>query len=77
MGKGIALKFKNIFQQLDILKKQNKQITDVAYLKINDSWIIYMITKNKYYNKPSFLNIFKTLKNTKQFCEKNNINVLA
>lgn len=36
-----------------------------------------MISKNKYYKKPKFLNSFKTLKNMKQFCEKNNIKVLA
>lgn len=52
MGKGIALKFKTILKQISILKKQNKQIKEVAYLKINEKWIIYMIMKNKYVNKP-------------------------
>jgi len=77
MHKGIALEFRNRFQNIEGLKKQNKQITEVAHLKINGNWILYLITKLKYFNKPTWLNIFKTLKNTKKFCEINKIYTLA
>lgn len=36
-----------------------------------------LITKNNYYDKPTYSNIFKTLENTKQFCTENKITTLA
>jgi hypothetical protein len=73
MSQGIALKFKNI----DSLIRQEKQLTEVASLKMNDKWVLYLITKEKYYEKPLYADIFKTLQNTKLFCIKNNITTLA
>ena len=75
MSQGIALKFKNIFKNIDSLIRQEKQLTEVASLKMNDKWVLYLITKEKYYEKPLYANIFKTLQNTKLFCI--NITTLA
>jgi len=44
---------------------------------MNDKWVLYLITKEKYYEKPLYAIIFKTLQNTKLFCIKNNITTLA
>lgn len=56
---------------------QHKNITEVSHLKQNDQWILYLNTKKNYYDKSTYLNIFKTLKNTKQFCTENKITTLA
>jgi len=48
----------------------------VAHLKIN-KWILYLITKEKYYKKQLYENLFKTLQNTRQFCIENKITTLA
>lgn len=77
MSKGIALQFKNKFNNTNKLINQNKNITEISHLKLNDQWILYLITKNNYNDKPTYSNIFKTLKNTKQFCLENNITKLA
>ena len=73
MSKGIAAQFNN----KDKLINQHKNITEVSHLKQNNQWILYLITKNNYYNKSTYLNTFKTLKNTKQFCTDNKITTLA
>jgi len=70
---GIVSQFKN----KDKLINQHKNITEVAHLKLNDQWILYLITKNNHNEKSTYSNIFKTLENTKQFCTENKITILA
>ena len=77
MSNGIALQFKNKFNNVQKLIDQQKKTTEIAYLKNGSQWILYLITKNKYYDKPAYTNIFNTLTNTKQFCLEKNITTLA
>lgn len=77
MLKGIAAEFETRFNNKDKLINLRKNITEVSHLKLNGQWILYLITKNNYYDKPTYSNIFKTLENTKQFCTKNKITTLA
>ncbi|CAI6351677.1 unnamed protein product [Macrosiphum euphorbiae] len=77
MSKGIALQFRNKFNNVHKLIDQEKKTTEIAYLKNGSQWILYLITKNKYYDKPAYTNIFNTLTNTRQFCIENNITTLA
>ena len=77
MSQGIASQFKTRFNNKEKLINQHKNITEVSHLKINDQWILYLITKTNYDDKPTYSNIFKTLKNTKQFCTENKITTLA
>jgi hypothetical protein len=49
MSSGIALQFKDKFKNVDSIKRQKKRLTEVAHLKINNKWILYLITKEKYY----------------------------
>lgn len=46
-------------------------------MKNGRQWILYLITKEKYYDKPVYSNIFNTLINTRHFCLDNNITTLA
>ncbi|KAF0691957.1 Uncharacterized protein FWK35_00038490, partial [Aphis craccivora] len=78
MSQGIALKFKNKFNNIKQLINQNKNTNEIAYLSTDDQWLLYLITKDNNYNdKHKYSNIFKTLENTKQFCIKNKIKKLA
>lgn len=64
MGKGIAVEFKERFGRVDELKAQNKKIGEVAYLSFpsegkqkqeqKQRYIFYLITKEKYYGKPTY-----------------------
>jgi len=59
MGAGIAKQFKKRFGKVDFLMQQQCKVGEVAYM---DSWnkkaktvqtLFYMVTKEKYYQKPT------------------------
>lgn len=54
MGAGIAVKFKQIYGQLDKLRTQNAQTGGVAVLKDNKRFIYYLVTKDQSWNKPTY-----------------------
>lgn len=77
MGKGIAVGFVKNFGQVDELKAQKKQVGDVAYLKLEDRIIFYMITKHRYFNIPSYENVWKSLCKVSQICVENKIKSIS
>jgi len=66
MSQGIALKIKNKFNNIKQLINQNKNTNEIAYLRADDQWLLYLITKDNYNDKSKYSNIFRTLENTKQ-----------
>lgn len=77
MSAGIAKDFVDKFGQVKKLKNQNPKFHDLVFLKENKRFLIYLITKEKYFDKPSNKDLFVTLLNLKQFCCKNNIRKLG
>jgi len=77
MSQGIALQFRNKFNNVKKLIDQEKKTTEVAYLINKNQWILYLITKERFNDKPTYSDIFSTLINTKQFCVDNKITTLA
>ena len=63
MGKGIATEFKRRYKRVEELKAQNKGIGDVAYLTLNQSpkYIFYLITKDRYFHKPTYNSLRQSL----------------
>lgn len=77
MNKGIALEFRRRFGKVEQLKNQKKQVTEVASIISEERTIICLITKEYYWQKPSYEDIFLTLTNLKQFCMNQGIMNLA
>ena len=77
MGAGIAVEFKKRFKNIGTLKLQNKQVGQVAKLRLHGRYIFYMITKEYYWQKPTYKNIQLCLRNLRRLCEKYSINRLA
>eukprot|EP00102_Acyrthosiphon_pisum_P014799 XP_008185048.1 PREDICTED: O-acetyl-ADP-ribose deacetylase 1-like [Acyrthosiphon pisum] len=77
MSKGIALKFRRKFGQVDQLFQQNKQVMEIAAIEFNERNILYIITKDSHQQKPTYETIFYALKNLREYCESNNINKVA
>lgn len=77
MGKGIALLFKSKFGKVDELKEQDKKIGQVAEISIDDRKIFYLITKDKYYNKPTIVDLKLCLQELAIVCVKYNIKSLS
>jgi O-acetyl-ADP-ribose deacetylase (regulator of RNase III) len=77
MGSGIAKSFKEKFGKVNKLKSQKCKIGDCAYLKLNNRYIFYLITKNYYYEKPTYDNLRSSLEKMKDLILRNNIYKLA
>ena len=65
MGKGIATLFKNKFGKVDKLAEQHVTPGGCAYLKDGNRYIFYLVTKDHYWNKPTY----ETLKNSLIACK--------
>jgi len=62
MGKGIAKTFRSKFGNVKQLKEQNSDIGQVAKLKLSDTkFIYYLITKERYFHKPTYQDLEKSL----------------
>lgn len=77
MSAGIAIVFRNKFDQIDKLKKQGGKPGSVAVLKDNDRFIYYLISKNDSYKKPTYKNLFLSLNAMKDHMIQNNVKKLA
>ena len=77
MGKGIAVIFKEKFGNVDALKLQNKKVGECAFLDVNGKYVYYLITKEKYWNKPTYTNLKSSLLDMKQLAVQHKITKLS
>lgn len=77
MGKGIAVTFKEKFGQVDKLAEQKKGIGEVAYIQSDKRYIFYLITKDKYYGKPTYKSLIMCLSELKKLCTQFNVTKLS
>lgn len=68
---------KHFGKPLELMDQEKTcKIGDFAYLEKDNIKIYYLITKEKYYNKPTIETLKKTLLKLCEDCEKQNINTL-
>lgn len=77
MGAGIALAFRRRFARIEKLKEQRVKTGGVAILKDDARFIYYLVTKNKYYLKPSYEDLFLSLNKMKKHIMRHKIDKLA
>jgi O-acetyl-ADP-ribose deacetylase (regulator of RNase III) len=89
MGKGIAVEFKKRFggcvasfaclllSGVEDLQQQNKAIGEVAVLKRGKKSIFYLITKENYWNKPTYDDLKSSLLDLQGHCLSQGITSLA
>ena len=77
MGAGIAVEFKKRFEQVDKLVEQNPEIGKAIYLKDGNRFIFYLITKERYWEKPTYNSLNKCLVNLYKLCKDFNITHLS
>jgi Predicted phosphatase homologous to the C-terminal domain of histone macroH2A1 len=73
MGAGIAVLFKKNFGQVDELKRQNVIIGKCAILKLENRFIYYLVTKAKFYQKPTYATLQSSLEAMLDHCLKNGV----
>jgi len=79
MGKGIAKIFKDKFQGVDELKKQNPSVGGISYLEKEEGkrFIFYLVTKEKYWQKPTLFSLSNSLLQMKKICLEKGIKSLS
>ncbi len=73
MGKGIAVAFKEKFKNVDELKKQQVKVGGVAMLQLENRFIYYLVTKVRYYHKPTYDSVRRSLETMRTHIIQNNI----
>jgi len=76
MNKGVALEFKRRFRQTEELKKQNTSVAEIASTMSEGRTIIYLITKELYWQKPTYKNVFQTLIHLRNYCTEKDLTFL-
>ncbi|XP_071114309.1 ADP-ribose glycohydrolase OARD1-like [Haliotis cracherodii] len=73
MGKGIAVLFKKTFGGVEELRKQGKKPGETAVLKRGSRYVYYLVTKPKYFNKPTYGSLTASLEDMKKHVVENNV----
>ncbi|KAF4529654.1 hypothetical protein B566_EDAN017399 [Ephemera danica] len=77
-GAGIAAQFKAKYGGIEYMKAQNKTVCDIAVLPIEEErYLINLITKAKYFHKPTINSIERCLWQLKYFCNEFGVKKLA
>ena len=77
MSRGIAVQFREKFGQIDILRNQQKCVGDVAFIRDGDRYIFYLITKDRYFHKPSYDSLQSCLIVLLELCRELNITKIS
>jgi O-acetyl-ADP-ribose deacetylase (regulator of RNase III) len=65
MGKGIAVSFRQRFGCLEELRNLGLQVGGAAVIVLNDRFIYYLVTKARYWEKPSYETLKSSLEKMK------------
>lgn len=77
LNQGIALEFRRKFGHLQHLKLQRPKKTEVAYFQLGTRYIINLVTKDKFWQKPTLEDMYNSLRNLRLFCQEFEIQNLA
>jgi len=77
MSKGIAVLFKKKFGQVSELKCQGVQIGECGILPNDSTFIYYMVTKSRYYHKPTYDSVLKSLEHMRDHMVANSMTKLC
>ncbi|KAK3915210.1 ADP-ribose glycohydrolase OARD1 [Frankliniella fusca] len=78
MGAGIAVGFREYFGRVEELLAQRKRVGEVSFLKHNNTYIFYLITKKNYWEKiVSLSNILSCLFHLRELCISLGVNEIS
>ena len=77
LSKGIAELFRDKFGRINELKKQDVPIGGCVYLNPDDRHVFYLVTKERYFHKPTMSSLESSLRVMRDLCKQNEVDHLA
>src|SRR6185437_2573709 len=77
MGKGIAKQFRDNFGHVEELKSAKVKVGGVAIMKTSERYLYYMVTKEKYWGKPTLETLKLSLQSVKKHMDQHQITELS
>jgi len=77
MAQGLELTMRGQFGNIPRLRSLNRSITEIASLDTGKISVFYLITKEHYWQKPTYKNVFQSLINLKNTCTERKITHLV
>ncbi|KAI7794023.1 ADP-ribose glycohydrolase OARD1 [Triplophysa rosa] len=77
MGRGIAVLFKRKFRGVEEILAQRKRPGQCAVLKRSGRFVYYLITKQKYNQKPTYDTLKNSLVSMREHCLANGVNKIS
>ena len=79
MGRGIAKEFKGRYGSIPVLVSQHPSTGNVVFLydSLLERYIFYLVTKDVYYNKPTYESLRSSLYNLKNIISHLGVRLLA
>ncbi|KAI2649818.1 ADP-ribose glycohydrolase OARD1 [Labeo rohita] len=77
MGAGIAVLFKKKFGRVQDLLAQQKKPGECAVLRTSGRFVYYLVTKKKYYQKPTYDILWMSLMSMRDHCVANGVNSIS
>lgn len=77
MGKGIATAFKKKFGRVEEIRSQRQRPGGVAVLKCDNRFVYYLVTKQKYFHKPTYETLQLSVKAMRDHCIENAVKELC
>ena len=77
MGKGIAAEFRKKYGGIKKILDQKPTMGNICVLRRKNRWIYYLITKEFYWEKPTYDSVKKCLENMKRHMEEHGVKSLA
>ena len=77
MSAGIALAFKKEFGRVEKLRQQQAKVGEIAILEEGDRFIYNLVTKEKYYGKPTIASLRKSLVMMRSHMEEKGVKEVA
>lgn len=77
MGKGIAVDFKKKFGKVQDLIDQNKGVGEIALLKHKDRFVYYLVTKERYWNQPTYQTLTSSLEKMRDHAVNNGVKMIC
>ena len=77
MGAGIAVQFKQRYGSVDILKQLNPTVGNVIFLSREQRFVFYLVTKARYFHKPTYATLKNALLYLRDRCQTYGIKTLS